>query len=631
MALADNSPQKKLVEEVGDLLHSEKPFEAAKLVASWVRSTGQKVSDPTTKAQAYELLNLLLHWCLNNGGMEDAARMLWGPIQFDGRPKGTNRVWHSFDTQNFILLMGAGKQSKSFSMAVRLFLEWIRDPEFTTVKVLGPSEQHLEDNLFSHLVTLHRGSTIPLPGEIGKLFIGLDSRARKGSISGVVIPLGKKTAGRLQGVARIPRKKPHPIFGLLSRMFVFLDEIANIPSGIWRDVDNLLSNTSGDGLKVIAAFNPTDQNDPVGVRCEPPFGWPSFDPDQHFEWMSTRGWFVVRLDAKFSENVMSGRVIFPGLQTKEGFDRIIQNSGGTDTPGYWAMARGCFPPMGTVMSVIPPGFLDKFKAEIIWYDNPRPCGGVDLALEGSDTAKFAHGKWGLATGIKLMPTLTAPTGTVIMFKDKRGKARPRFLLQLCAIFPLPKGDTPKMKEQVMKLAQQLGIPPEWLCVDRTGNGAGVHDMLKHDWGVGCHGVNFGEGAAETRIMVEDSDTSDKLYGRKDTEIWFALRKFLEFGYFYAVPAIETSELYPQMTGRLFRMIGKVSKIESKRDYKSRNRGKSPDEADSVTLLVEAVRKASGIIPGMSQENTFVGDGDDDYYGEDIPQVDITNRFSELDL
>src|SRR5262245_45248593 len=107
-------PQKELVSAVTKLLHEEKLFDAARLVAGCVRQAGQKIPDPTTKSQAYEILNILLHYCLNNHGMEDAAQMLWGPTQFDGRPRGTQRVWKSFDDHNFILLMGAGKQSKSF-------------------------------------------------------------------------------------------------------------------------------------------------------------------------------------------------------------------------------------------------------------------------------------------------------------------------------------------------------------------------------------------------------------------------------------------------------------------------------------------------------------------------------------
>lgn len=635
--LSADCPQKLLTEQVTELLSTEKPFDAARKVGQFLnndrKARGEKPMDVPceTKQQAYVLLGLLLQWLLDNDGFEEAALLLWGPTQFDPRPDSTRRVWAAFEKHNNILLMGAGSMSKSFSMAIKLFLEWIRDPEHTTVKVLGPSEQHLEDNLFTHLVQLHKNSRIPLPGTVGKLFIGLDARARKSSITGVVIPLGKKAAGRLQGVKRSPRKKPHPKFGNLSRLFIFLDEIANIPGGIWRDIDNLLSNTNGDGLKIVGAFNPTDQNDPVGQRTEPPFGWPSFDADEHFEWLSTRGWFVVRLDAKYCENVVQGRVVFEGLQTLQGYNLIIQNSGGLDSPGYWAMARGCFPPTGTVMSIIPPGMLDKWKAEPIWYDRPRPCGGVDLALEGGDTARFAKGLFGLASGVKLPPTLMKPEGEVLLFKDSKGRVRPRHILFLEQIFKLPKAETVAMAEEIIRVARAALIEPEWLCVDRTGNGAGTHDLMKHNWGSGCQGVNFSEGAGEAKIMVEDSGTAKELYDRIQSELWFAMRKFIEFQYFFVSPSLDTSELVPQLTGRLFRMCGKKSKVETKPDYKSRNQNKSPDEADGVSLFLNGVRRASGFIPGMSVDNSTEPDlGDRDDSDRDGDLTDVTNRFDDLD-
>jgi hypothetical protein len=625
--LSPDSPQKKLAEEVSDWLGKEKPFDAAKAV---LRFSGQP-ENVETKEAAYTVLNSFLHWLLNNNGREEAALLLWGISQFDPRPKSTKRVWKAADTHNCILLMGAGSMSKSFSMAIWLFLEWIRDPEYTTVKVLGPSERHLEDNLFTHLIQLHKDSRIPLPGTVGKLFIGLNLRQRKSSITGVVIPLGKKAAGRLQGVKRHPRKKAHPIFGKTSRLFIFLDEIANIPVGIWRDIDNLLSNTQGDGLKIVGAFNPTDQNDPVGQRCEPPFGWPGFDPDSHYEWQSTRGWFVVRLDAAQCENVLTGKVIFEGLQTKEGFDLIIQNSGGMNSPNYWSMARGCFPPMGTVMAIIPQGMLDGWKADVIWYDTPEACGGVDLALEGSDSARFAKGLFGRASGLKYMPTLLNPAGKTVYFEDKKGRKVPRNLLWLEQIFNLPKGDTVAMQKEITRLCQAMRIKPEWLAVDRTGNGQGVFDLLKFNWGGGVVGVNLSEGATNMRIMAEDTGTAEELYDRVTSELWFATRKFIEFKYFFASPGLPMEELLPQLTSRLFRATGKKASVESKPAWKSRNQNKSPDEADAVTLLVHAARKASSFVPGMLSENS-TNDGEDDWDDDDMsgPRVDVTNLFADLE-
>lgn len=621
--LPEGSPHRRLTQTVSEFLAHDNPMDAAREVSAF---SGVPFNG-TRREDAYAVLTTLLHWLLGNDGFEEAALILWGPTQFDPRPESTRRVWKALETKNNILLMGAGSMSKSFSTAVWFFLQWIRDPENTTVKLLGPSENHLEDNLFTHIVKLHQNSRIPLPGQVGKLFIGMDSRDRKGSISGVIVPLGTKGAGRLQGVKRFPREHEHPTFGKLSRLFIFMDEIANIPLGIWRDVDNLLSNANGDGLKIVGAFNPTNQNDPVGQRCEPPFGWGMFDPDTHFEWESTRGWFIVRLDAAQSENVKSGRVIFEGLQTLQGFNLIVQNSGGLNSPGYWAMARGCFPPIGTVMSVIAPGMMERWKAEVVWYEAPRAVGGVDLALEGGDRAEFARGSFGLASAVKLAPTLANPDGQTIYFKDKAGRNRPRFLVYVEQIFQLPVLETVRMAEEVVRVAKNCRIEPEWLAVDRTGNGQGVYDLVRYNWGQ-IIGINFFEGASQTRVMAEDEGTAVELYDRVQSELWFAFKKFVEFQYCFAAPALDMEELKPQLTNRLFRATGKKNRVESKPDYKSRNQNKSPDKADAVTLLLHAARRASGFVPGMTIDNSTEPDRDDDD-GFDGTRVDVTNRFDDL--
>jgi hypothetical protein len=627
MSLPKDSPQKKLVTEVAELLHSDKLFEAAKhfLAATGVRDTVD------TREKAYEVLTRLLHWLLGEGHPEEAAQLLWSPTLFSAEPEATKRVWRAFDTQNFILLMGAASMSKSYSMGVRLMLEWITDPEHTTVQVIGPSENHLEDNLFSHLVALHRNSAIPLPGECKKLFIGLDSKQRKGAIRGVVVPLGKKGAGRIQGTKRVPRIKPHPKYGPLSRMFIFLDEMVNIPKGIWRDIDNVFANAQGDsGMKIIGAFNPTDPQDEVGQRCEPPFGWNEFDPDINFEWMSTRGWWTVRLDAKFSENVQLGVIKFVGLQGLEGYNHIIRNSGGMDSPGYWAMCRGCFPPTGVSLSVIPGGMLNKFKGEFIWFETANDCAGIDLALRGKDAAKFCKGRFGLASGIRLPPSLEHPDGRTIYFKDTRGRNAPRYALQVDTIITFPKGDTVQMAEAVIKLCQQTRVKPDWVCMDRTGNGQGVYDLVRSTWSHQVLAVNYSESPTNRKVMFEDTKLPEDLFDRVQTELWFALRSWLEYDYIKGAFGLDTTSLYPQVSNRWFRATGKKSKVESKEEYEARNQAKSPDEADALTLLVHGVRLTSQVTLGMTPENTTADgygadDGDDDGY-----RCDVTNRRDDLD-
>lgn len=631
MALPPHSEQKKLVDQVSARLHSDDYFGAARLYAAFVKKS-TKVDPPVeNKEQATMLLSTLLHWCLENNGYEEAAQLCWGPALFDPRPESTQRAWKAFEEADLFLLMGAGSMSKSYSIGARLFLEWIRDPENTHVKVGGPSEAHLKENLFNHMVALHRQSAIPLPGKAQDLFIGLDSKSRKGAISGVVIPLGQTGAGRLQGVKRVNRKKPHPTFGKMTRLFIFLDEIINIPPGIWQDIDNQMTQLDGTHtLKIGGAYNPTDQSSEAAKRSEPEEGWGNFDPEVHYDWVSKRGWRVVRLDAMKCENVIHREIIYPGLQTYEGLQALIKNAGGTDSAGYWVMGRGCFPPTGTVLSIIPQGMLNAFKAEVIWYDEPTPVGGVDLALEGSDSAIFYKGRFGLATGVIFPPSLQFPNGQTVMFKDHKGTKRPRQVLLAETKLLLPRGDTVAMKNEVRRVANTFQIRPDRLCVDRTGNGQGVFDLLRFEWGE-VIGVNYSETPGETRIMVEDHDVPKELYVRAVSELWFATRKFLEFGYVYGALGLETEPLFSQLTGRQFRMQGKKACVESKPDYKSRNGGKSPDDADGFTLLINAVRKAFGFVPGMSPENSVEtsrdGWGDDD--GADV-RISVDNRFEDID-
>lgn len=626
--------EKKLAVEVARLVHADKFRDAATLVSD-VCELGLKI-DSDSPAKVLPPLQHFLHFLLNNGGMEEAAAVLWTPIQFNPNPQSVKDIWKFFDESTTGLIMGAASMGKSYSMGVRLFLEWLRDPEWTHIKVIGPSEDHLETNLFSHLVGLHQQAKLPMPGEVGQLYIGLNRRNLLSSIKGTVIPVGKvKKAGRLQGCKRNPRQNEHPIFGESSRFFLFIDEIENVPGGIWGDVDNILSNIQeegvSDGFKIFAAYNPTNQGDEVAKRAEPPFGWASFDKDIHFRWKSTRDWEVLRLDGEKCENVVQGKIIYPRFQTRAGLAKISKNAGGTNTAGYFSMARGAYPPMGIELAVIPPGMIPKSIGEFIWLDSTRPVGSTDLALEGGAAASYTLGQWGKATGMKLPPSLEFPNGRTIMFKNDRGQVIPRWGLQATKQFTVPKGDTVVMKTQLIDLNKKAGVRPEYYACDRTGNGKGVSDLMKHEWGQGIHAINYSQGPSKTKIMEEDSTTCDAEYPRMDSELWFALQRFLEFGYLLIHPQIDMGKLTSQLTQRKYATgAGAKTKVEPKRDYMSRGH-ESPDEADSLTLFVHAARMGSGVILSMKGDSGQESEDDDQWYdGQVGHRVDFTNQPDVLD-
>lgn len=608
---------------IAGFLHAGNKIEAAQ----YILDKFQIKKRVRSEADTAEPLLTYLSFLLDRDFYEQAAQILWPPNMYSCEPQATKSVWAAIRNNATVLLQGSSSMSKTYSAGVYFFLDWLRDPEYTTIKVLGPSEDHLQNNLFSHLVNLHKSATITMPGIVGDLFIGLNLRNRRSSISGVVVPLGRRAAGRLQGIKRFPRKKPHRHFGNLSRVRVLLDEFEHIPEGIHKDLDNVVSNISGtEGLKIVGAYNPQNVGGKVYQIAEPPNGWAAFDVEKDFEWESKFGWHVVRLDGERSENVISGRVIYEGLQTREGIQKLAASSGGTTSAGYYTFGRGAYPPQGTVLAVIPPNFTAHLKSSVIWFDTPQNCGAVDSSLEGGDPAVFAAGKWGKATGLMYPPRVGFPDGEKVMFKDARGGSQIRWVVEVSQLITLDKGDTVAMARQIMSTARGLAIPPDWLMLDRTGNGAGVHDLLKDIWAPEVRGINYSESASNQRILEEDATAPNDEYGRVYNEIWFAVRKWAEFGTLKVGLAVSTEALYHQFTTRLYRVVGGKPTVEAKRDWKSRNEGKSPNEADAVTLLVHGVRMASSVIPSMRVDGQLPDESHP--FDPAMARCDITNRAGD---
>lgn len=623
--------REQLIARVSKLLHEEETIVAGQVIADYSRKPGEALVKILTLDEARECCWMLVHWCLDNDRYDLAAGMLWNENLFTYLPRCTQMVWREMKSSFALMLMGAGSMSKSYGAGVWLLLDWIRDPEFTTVKVVGPSEQHLKDNLFSHLVTFHRSSTLPLPGFARDLFIGLDSKERKSAISGVVFPVGQGKGGRLQGVKRVRRKTPHPRFGIQSRLRVMIDEFEKVPRGVLKDIDNLFSNFDGDteGLKIVTAFNPENIAGPAAQRCEPLTGWELFNPETDEVWDSKRGWRVLRLDAAKCENIVQQKTVFPGLQTWEGYQQIIKNAGGMDSPGYWTMARACFPKAGAIYSIMSTTHTAKLRGEFIFGEPPVAVGSVDIALEGGDIPEFAVGRFGKAIGYRLPPTPVNLKGIEVLFKDKEGRRVLRWALQIDQLFPIPPGDTVKVAEAIKMAAIKFGIASKNLIVDRTGNGAGVHDLLKHIWSPEVRGLNYTESATTRKIIEEDTKTPLEEFERVINELWFAFKRWTEFDFVKASPAALTEDLLKELNGRQY-AAGGSNRVETKKEYKSRGNN-SPDKADTVTLLVHLVRTAFQCVPSALDGvagYAITGHGPDD---DAVPcRVDETNRFDDLD-
>lgn len=584
-----------IVEQVAPMLHAGDRADRrkeAKIIAEALKLSVSGASLDVRKAA--DIVQMLLAQCLQRRELHLAAKLLWSPSLFTPEPESVRRIWRAVDEYRQVLLPGASSMGKTYTPGVKFMLEWVSDPEWTNVIAVGPSEDHLESNLFTHLCKLHRESAITLPGEIGERFIGLDRRDLRSCIRGVVIPLGKASgAGRLQGAKRHARRVPHPVFGKLSRLLILLDELENIPKGIFPDIDNVIANVQDDadvGFKIVGAYNPKDRASKPAELSEPEKGWGKFDVETDYEWTSRRGWRVVRLDGTKSENVVAGKVIYPGIQTKAAIELLFRTSGGLSGASWWTFGRGCYPPVGTSDAVLPSQFVDRQIGTPRWISPPVVFAGVDLAVtSGGDWSVFAELHYGLADAV------VAPSGAVSMLLGPSGRPKARQVCLVKALHRLPRGETLSTATEVRKRATELRALPGRIALDRTGHGTGVVDVLREVWSPEILGVNYSEGPGEGKIYEEQLLPSGELFNRIDGEIWYGLRHWTELGHLFFAPSLQLgagSAVYVQLTERLAQKRGTRDGVESKDDYKSRTGRGSPDEADAIGLGLLRLRRVT---------------------------------------
>lgn len=538
------------------------------------------------KGDGVTYFSKLIPFLLSQNRKIDVAHLQWGYELFDPRPKSVQDIWAALDSQNMSIIIGAGALGKSWSTAAWFLLDWEEDPLNTCTKVVSVTSKHAERNVFALMKSLHEKSSIPLPGERKADCIMASDNAEQG-IHIVAIPQGENGSGRLQGFHPKPRTEAHAKFGTLTRVRGVLDEAEEIPAGVWPDIDNMLISKDDETshVKVAGCANPRDMNSAFGQRCEPIEGWASIDVEDSHDWVNKYGWKITRLDGALCENVVQEKLVFPGLLTHEGYRRFLV--AGTNSREYWTMARGWFPPQGVQAVCIPSEFFDRCVGRANFIGSVSYCASVDLAMEGVDKAVMSIGKFGIAESRECR-------GELIRF------VAPKWVLQVEAQFEIPKLDPEGKLTQTLWITSQIEkhckttfqVKPEYVIVDRTGNGTGVHDTLvqnfKGEWGH-PYGLNFGTKSTDLKILEDDTKVASDEYDGVVSELFFAARKFMEADSLVISPAVQLEPLRKELTTRQFRDgKGGRSRVESKKEYKARGNA-SPDRADSLTMLVHIVR------------------------------------------
>jgi hypothetical protein len=558
----------------------------------------------STPQRGLEICRGLFQHLLDEEMYLEAATLQWGPDMFNTEPESTVRVFKALQEGSLILLMGASSMSKTFAAGGFYLLDYLRDPLYTTVKLAAINEDHLKKNLFAHVANLLRNCAIPSKYDIQvrdtDLWMGVKEAGYSFGIAGIAFKQSQETSGQFKGYKVLPmRRTPHPKFGVMSRIRVLGDEGQNWPGGPFKDFNSLIASKSGSDLvKVAVAFNPENVSQHAVQLAEPEHGWTVDDLDRLYDYESKAGWRVCRMDAALSENVKQRKLIYPGLQTYEGYLSYLK-SGGDNSPNYFTFARG-FPPMGgSVNTLIPPDWPNKTRGHAFFIDNPVTLASVDLAFMGKDSAQMAIARWGLAS------SWTDADGRRHMYKDRLdvNRDKPRHVLQIEQVIPMEKHDnTTQMAEEIMGRCKQMKIPPTWCVLDKTGIGLGTYSHLQKVWG-DVLGVSWNEGATEGKITSDDQEGADKQCDGVMSEMWWALRQWMNptTGAVLMNPIIPSQPLYTQLTSRRFKHSKKGIKVEPKDEYRARNANASPDEADAIVMLIHLVRRSGKVLPGLVEE------------------------------
>jgi len=566
---------------------------AAKYILANVATGGVSSNLVIDEKVAKSIVMQFVQSLLEEDHFEAAATVLWGPGVYDWRPQSAQDTWRCLFDYDKLLVQGAGAMGKTFNAAAWFLLDWMRDPEYTCIKVVSLTEAHAQRNVFAAIKTFYRTALVKpeYKGEsdlVKSIQVNDDD---KNGIHLVAIPKGDAGTGTLRGFHPSPRVKPHPKYGPMSRTHVVLDEAEEIPPGVWEGLQNILSaadtKSSKGRIKIFGASNPKDRNSEFGKRCEPAGGWLKVDCEEDFEWESREDWHILRLDAARCENVIEKKIIFPGFQSYEGY--MAYEARGK-TAEYYTMARGFFPQEGIAMAIITPSMMDNAMGVVRFIGPVVPLCAFDLALEGKDQVVCSYGRFGLSDGF------TPLDGKFREFKS------PKTVLQLDSLINFPKKTTLDQANAIINFCKQMRIGPNWLCVDRTGNGSGIHDALCSLFGSEAMGVNYSWAATDTHVLGDDSQRANELYSGVVTELIFGLAKYLEFEFLKISPSFRTEELVRQATSRRYKQVGQgLVRVESKADYTKRTRQNSPDQLDSLSLLVYLMRQRAGSIATMTEQ------------------------------
>lgn len=508
--------------------------------------------------------------------MYNAFRILW-PAKVPTYNYWMERIFREHcdnDTEIFTVSSGGGC-GKSYTAAYLASIFFLANPLKRTVIVTSTTVESLKSRIYGyiqaaltdikhiHIPLLFKTSpppSIAYPNSEGK------ADGRHG-IFGIAAKQGSDDKAIQDIIGR------HPDDGIL----VILDEAPDMPVGITTSLPNLKKGLRGK-FQAIALGNARDVNDLHGALSTPEVGWDNLDPHKTFRWRTTQPHGICLYlnpydsPAIHETDPKKKKLLSEFLITE---DKLIEaeRAEGKDSDAFWRFTMGFWRSRLVSKTLVTEAFLKDYdpqrRAEFSGKYPLVMCAGLDPAFStGGDKCMLRLAVLGHTT-----------SGLVALdFRDTS------------LMFPIPilanagKSAELQIADRVLEVLRAYGIPIHHLCVDASGQGRGLADVILLRSGSPQPPIKI----YSARHGAKHKDVFD-IRVMNSYELWFAGRDFISNRQIFGLDALTYNQLH---TRQVIEKNGKRF-LESKSEYKKRMTlisdllGRSPDEADAAMLCIQS--------------------------------------------
>jgi hypothetical protein len=360
-----------------------------------------------------------------------------------------------------------------------------------------------------------------------------------------------------------------------ARVFLIGDELPELTEALLTAaVSNLAINPS---FQFIGIGNFKSQYDAFGVFVRPKRGYASIDVDDE-EWETELG-LCLHFDGMKSPNIIDGEDHWPIYNSKN----LAQHRKdlGPDSAMFWRMCRSFPAPIGIDNTIYSESDMASGKAleyECLWARQPVLVSSLDPSFSsGGDRCLQIIGSYGeCADGIWRLRV-----DREIHLQDSVADKTPRDY---------------QIARKFRDNCVAEGIDPRNAALDTSGAGSVLWSIIAEEWSNDVLPVNFSGSPSETYVRANDTNTADKQFDRRVSELWWVGREFMKYGQIRGVSQDLARELLARRYDTVKGADGLKVSVETKKDMKKRL-GFSPDLADSFAVLLDLCRQRFNFLAG----------------------------------